>query len=287
MKNILITGATGNVGLETIKSLMKYRSHQMIYAGVQHPGKDSHVFKDMDVMPVHFDFEHPKTFLPALINIDVLFILRPPQISDARKCFEPLLNTAVKANVKHVVFLSVQGADKNKSIPHHKIEKIIMLSGLPYTFLRPSYFMQNFTTTLKKDIDLKNEVFLPAGKAKFSIIDLVDLGEIAARILLEPGKYLNRAMDLTNNELLSFGEMTSIISEASGRRITYTSPNLLQFWLRKRKDGVAPMFIFVMIMLHFLPRFKPAPALSTAAGEILEREPVNFRIFAARAWRRK
>ena len=46
----------------------------------------------------------------------------------------------------------MQGVEKNKIIPHHKIEKLIVVSKIPFTFLRPAYFMQNFTTTLSNDI---------------------------------------------------------------------------------------------------------------------------------------
>ena len=44
-------------------------------------------------------------------------------------------------------FLSVQGAESNPIVPHHRIERAICDLGLPYTLLRPSFFMQNLTTT--------------------------------------------------------------------------------------------------------------------------------------------
>jgi len=79
-------------------------------------------------------------------------LLRPPQISDVKKYFAPLVETAKKSSIKHIVFLSVQGVDNSKIIPHHKIEKSIVDSKIIYTFLRPAYFMQNFTTTLRNDL---------------------------------------------------------------------------------------------------------------------------------------
>ena len=79
-------------------------------------------------------------------------MLRPPQISDVKKYFAPLVETAKKSSIKHIVFLSVQGVDNSKIIPHHKIEKSIVDSKIIYTFLRPAYFMQNFTTTLRNDL---------------------------------------------------------------------------------------------------------------------------------------
>jgi uncharacterized protein YbjT (DUF2867 family) len=283
MKKILITGATGNVGMEIIKALQTIGNNNMqIFAGVQNPGRDSTILKKLQVIPVHFDFENPGTFFSALMDLDVLFILRPPQLSDAKKYFMPLIDTAQVAGVKHVVFLSVQGADKNKYIPHYKIEKLIMASGLPFTFLRPAYFMQNFTTTLRSNLENRNEVFLPAGKARFTIIDLKDLGEVAARVISDPGAFNNRAIEITNHELLDFETMTKLISQAMQQPLKYVSPGVARFFLRKYKEGVPVMMIFVMIMLHFLPRYKSPPALSTAVSEILGREPISFREFAIR-----
>ncbi|HKL36465.1 MAG TPA: hypothetical protein VJ899_09270 [Salegentibacter sp.] len=51
-------------------------------------------------------------------------MLRPPQIADVDKIFVPLMEEIKQSSVKHIVFLSVQGVEKNKIIPHHKIEKI-------------------------------------------------------------------------------------------------------------------------------------------------------------------
>jgi hypothetical protein len=53
-----------------------------------------------------------------LKNIDVLFLLRPPHISEVETYFNPLLQSAKENNIKKIVFLSVQGAEKSKIIPH-------------------------------------------------------------------------------------------------------------------------------------------------------------------------
>lgn len=281
-KKILITGATGNVGFETIQSLLKMDQDLDIVAGVRDLTKEKSRFNALAVNVVAFDFEKEETFANALEGVSVLFLLRPPQIADAKKYFQPLIDAAKVAQIEHIVFLSVQGADKNKVIPHHKIEQIILQSGIPFTFLRPAYFMQNFLTTLKKDLVEKSEIYLPAGKAKFTIVDLVDVGEVGARILLNPEKHINQAYGLTNDELLTFGEMAFQLSTALGKKIRFGSPNLVAFFVRKKKEGVPSMFILVMIMLHYLPRFSAAPALSNSIEAILGRAPGSFREFANR-----
>ena len=276
MKNILITGATGNVGTEVIKSLNKLRHTFQIYAGVFNIEKDTPKLKEYKLNALHFDFTNVATYKPALDNCDILFLLRPPQLSEVKKYFNPLIDVAVSCGVKHIVFLSVQGVEKSKIIPHHKIEKLIVESKIPYTFLRPAYFMQNFTTTLQNDLVKHHSIFLPAGNAKFTLVDVTDIGKVAAKILTETAKHLNRCYEITNSEKLSFGEMAEKLSKGLKTEIKYESPSLVRFFMVKRKEKMPFMLILVMIMLHYLPRFQKEPNTTEWVNKIINDEPKTF-----------
>lgn len=231
MTRVLVTGATGTVGQEVIRSLQPHTDQVILVAGVRKLGD----FRDNEtVKEVRFDFEDPSSLDPALRNVDTLFLLRPPQLSQAKKYFEPIISVARAQRVKHIVFLSVQGADSNSIIPQHTIEELIKPSGIDYTFLRPAYFMQNFLTTLRKDLVDEHRVFLPAGKAKFTVVDVRDIGRVAAEVILHPGKHRNQAYDLTNQELLSFGEIAQLLTEVLKTPIRYESPNLMKFFFTKK-----------------------------------------------------
>jgi len=276
---ILITGATGNVGLSVLKALENYNNKLQIDAGLRNIATDRVKLQGFNVSLVSFDFENEATFKPALHNIDVLFLLRPPQLADVSKFFDPLIQAAVQAKIKHIVFLSVQGVENSKIIPHHKIEKLIVASKIPYTFLRPAYFMQNFTTTLHNDLVKNHRIYLPAAQTKFTIIDVEDIGAVAAKILTEPQSHINKGYELTNNETLTFAEMAEKISKGIGKTIQFVSPNLLQFFFTKRKENVPSMFILVMIMLHYFPRFKKTPSTSHWVKSITGQEPKSFDSF--------
>ena len=276
MKNIFITGATGNVGMEVIKSLDKLDHTFEIYAGIFNVEKDKPKLKGYKLNTLYFDFTDVGTYKTALNNCDILFLLRPPQLSEVEKYFKPLIDLAVSTGVKHIVFLSVQGVEKSKIIPHHKIEKLIVDSNIPYTFLRPAYFMQNFTTTLHTDLVNYHKIFLPAGKAKFTLIDVTDIGRVAANILAETEKHLNKSYELTNHEKLSFSDMAKKLSKGLQMDIKYESPNLFRFFIEKRKEKMPTMLIFVMIMLHYLPRFQKEPATTDWVNKIINAEPKTF-----------
>jgi uncharacterized protein YbjT (DUF2867 family) len=279
MRKVLVTGATGNVGIEVIKSLQKFDNQLDIIAGVrnieQDKGKLSAYKTDFEL----FDFENSRTYFSALRKCDTLFLLRPPQLSDVQKYFKPLINAAKEMGVKHIIFLSVQGVEKSTIIPHHKIEKLILESEIPYTFLRPAYFMQNFATTLHDDLVHKKRIFLPAGNAKFTLIDVRDIGEVAAKIIANPNKYENKACDLTASEALTFQEMADKLSIGLGVKINYESPNLWQFFWQKRKENVPFAFILVLIMLHYLPRFQETPPITEVVKNIIGKDPITFDAF--------
>ena len=277
MKNVLITGATGNVGLEVIKSLENISHELNIFAGVRNVAKETGFLAKYEGKPIHFDFTDFSTY-SSLAKCDILFLLRPPQISDTEKYFRPLIDSAKAQNVKHIVFLSVQGVEKSSIIPHHKIEKMIVESGIPFTFLRPAYFMQNFTTTLHPDI-VHRQIFLPAGKAQFTLVDVRDVGRVAAKVITETAFHINSAYDLTCNKKLTFQEMADKLSEGLGQIITFESPNLLRFMMRKRNENVPFSYILVLIMLHYLPRFQDSPPISDCVEKITGNKPIEFEQF--------
>ncbi|MEM9675490.1 MAG: NmrA family NAD(P)-binding protein [Bacteroidota bacterium] len=276
MKRVLVTGATGTVGREVIRSLRLHANQVYLVAGVRKSGD----FRVNDTAEeVRFDFDDSSSFDAALQDVDTLFLLRPPQISQAKKYFEPIISVAQKQRVKHIVFLSVQGADTNSVIPHHIIEELIKPSGIDYTFLRPAYFMQNFLTTLRKDLVEKHRVFLPAGKAKLTVVDVRDIGRVAAKRILHSEEYRNQAYDLTNQELLGFGDMAQTLTEGLEKPIRYESPNLLKFFITKKKQGIATSMVLVMTMLHYLPRFSSPPPLSDWVQKITGQAPYTFEQF--------
>ena len=276
MKNILITGATGNVGMEVIKALVELKSDFDIYAGIMDLDKDKPALSGFQLKTTHFDFNDSNTFKSALERCDILFLLRPPQISEVTKVFKPLIETAIQSAVKHIVFLSVQGVEKSKIIPHHKIEKLIVESNIKYTFLRPAYFMQNFTTTLHNDLVKHNRIFLPAGNSKFTLVDVKDIGKVAAKIISNTNAHVNKSYELTNHEKLSFGEMAAKLSKGLNTIIKYEPPNVFKFFLAKRKEKMPTMLILVMIMLHYLPRFQTEPETTDWVNKITNDEPTTF-----------
>jgi uncharacterized protein YbjT (DUF2867 family) len=286
MSKILITGASGNIGKSVIKQLFSHlKTSVSVYPGVRNPGKSSALKLERLYQGLNFkilDFENPSTFPEALEDIDLVFLLRPSHISEVKKYFQPFINALIDKKIRGVVFISVQGVEKSSVIPHNKIEKLISQSGIPYVFLRPSYFMQNLTTTLYDELKRNQRIIVPSGEALFNWVDVESIGEVAAVVLGHFETYTGQAFDITGYENLNFLELVRQINESTSQNLEYNSFNPISFYFYQKRTGKASGFIMVMIMLHFLPRFQPPPVISNAYEKLTGNKPNSLRKFIER-----
>ena len=283
MSRILITGATGNIGSAVIRYLMESGTTHEIVAAVRDIDKAKSLFPEYERLDyVHFDFENLDTFKKATQNIDRIFLLRPPHISNIGKYFRPLILILKEQQIKDIVFLSVQGVEKSKVIPHNKIESLIKEFNFDYIFLRPSYFMQNLTTTLLGDIQSKRQIILPSGSAKFNWIDIENIGEICSILLNRFYEFKNQAIELTGYENENFFKVVDLINSTITRPIHFENVNPLSFYRIKKKDGMIPGLIIVMILLHFLPRFQKEPKISDFYEKLTGKKPTKLIDFIVR-----
>lgn len=283
MKRILVTGATGNIGLEVVHYLSELNFESDILAAVRNIEKAKKTFKNYPgLLFRQFDFENESTYSVAFDQIDILFLLRPPHISDVEKVFRPLLNSAKENGINKVAFLSVQGAEKSKVIPHNKIERLIQELCFEYIFVRPSYFMQNLTTTLLPEILAKRSITLPSGKAKFNWIDVKNIGEATAILITKFENYQNRAYEITGAENKNFGDVADLITNITGQKIGFSSINPISFYIRKKKEGMKGGFAMVMTILHFLPRLQAEPEISDNYQKLTGKTPNTLQEFIER-----
>ncbi|GGJ40858.1 SDR family oxidoreductase [Deinococcus roseus] len=276
MKRILVTGATGNVGEYVLRHL-KARSYPFNAAV---PDVEQAKAKMGPLFPfVEFDFERPETHAAALQDVDRLFLVRPAHLNNPRKEIFPFLHAAQEAGVKQVVFLSLIGAQHNPLSPHRKIEQHLEKMGMPYTFLRASFFMQNLTTFHKGEIE-EGQLFIPAGQHHTALIDARDIAEVATVSLIQPG-HEYKAYDLTGPEALDYQQVADVLSSTLGRRIQHIDPSFPE-WVRHWKGrGASWEHIMTLTAIYTTARLgfgsKPREDLSNVLG----RPAVSFERFAA------
>jgi hypothetical protein len=140
--------------------------------------------------------------------------------------------------------------------------------------------MQNLDTFYRDDIRLRDELFVPAGRAKTSFVDVRDIGAVASLVLSEEG-HLNRAYTLTGSQALDYYEVAEIFSQVQGRPIRYARPTPSQYAARHRAKGVPEEFITVMRSLYWTVRLGIGAKVTPELGQLLGRASINMRQYAA------
>ncbi len=273
---ILVTGATGNVGAEVVRGLQNsgipFRAGLSDASTVQrwnHGGMEG----------VAFDFLKPETYPAAFEGIKRLFLVRPPALANVSRDIAPAIHSAAACGVEHIVFLSLQGVEKNPITPHYKIEKLIEATGLSYTFLRASFFMQNLSTVQAAEIRDYREIALPVGNAKTSFIDVRDIAAVAVRALTED-QHQKQKYTLTGSEALDYYQVASTLSSVLGHPIHYTHPSVFQFVRRQLSAGQKLSYALVVAGLYTLTRMGSAKTVTHDVESILKRPPISFDQFA-------
>ena len=283
---LLLTGATGNVGGATLRALLRQSPGpaSTVAVAVRDPARDRLLLAlaptdEVEVVP--FDFTQPATIAPALRGVTGLLLVRPPAISDVRRYLLPVVRAAVAAGVEHVVFLSLQGAQYNPFVPHHKVEGYLKESGLRYSLLRPSFFMQNLSTTHRDDIRRRNQLLVPAGHARTSFVDAEDVGTVAAQFLLAPPA-ASAGYELTGRQALTYDEVAAELSAVLGRPIRYQAAGIFEFRAYEKDKGTPAALVNVMTGIYLAARFGLAAHVSPVLAGLLGREPGTLRAFLER-----
>lgn len=280
---ILVMGATGNVGAAVVRLLAE--GGYAVRAAVRNVAAVRTAVPNVEYVP--FDFEDSQTYAPALRGVRRLFLMRPPALSDTKRYINPVIDAAKAANVEQIVFLSLLGAEKNSVVPHRHVEKYLEASGIAWTFLRASFFMQNLSTVHRADIRDGDQIFVPAGDGRTSFVDVRDVAAVAVKALTEDG-HRNKVYPLTGSQALTYGEVAQIFTAELGRPVTYPRPGALAFALRMRARGMAWGFIAVMIGIYTTARLGLAGTVTPDTAQVLGRAPISVQQFVQderAAWR--
>jgi len=175
MNKILVTGAAGNLGRAVVAALNSKGID--VRAATRSPGK---LALDAGIETVAFDYTHPAAHAAALQEVDGLFLIAPPLDSEAPAKLNPFIDLAKERGVRHIVMASALGVDAVEQAPLRLAERHLMASGVPYTLLRPNFFMENFSTGFLAPMLKQGGIFLAAADGKTSFISVKDIAEVAA-----------------------------------------------------------------------------------------------------------
>ena len=272
---ILITGASGNVGKEVLKQIT--RTGAKVRAAFQSVTKAAAAPSGVEI--VTMDYNQPQTLQAALKGVEQVFLVGPPApnlTAMERKAVDEMK----QSGVKHVVKLSAMGG-RAAIFPrqHADSEDYIKSAGVPYTFLRPNGFMQNFINYNAETINSQNAFYGSQGDGKVSHIDLRDIAAVAVKTLTDSG-HEGKAYTLTGPEALSNARIAGILSEDTGREIRYVDLPAEQFKQALVGAGLPEWSADALVDLQQLYRSGAASAVTNDVAQLLGRRPISLEQFS-------
>ena len=237
---ILIFGSSGTVGSEVVR--------QLEAAGVP--------------------FRRANREAPDFSGVDKVFIVSP---GDAAAEIA-IVEQAKRAGVKHIVKLSVYGAQEEEfelARIHRSVEKVIEQSGMAWTFIRPNGFMQNMATYNGATIKSQGAFYGSGGNGRISHVDLRDIAAVIVAVLTQPGP-----------EALTFDEVASKISAAAGREVKYVDLPPEQLKSGMTAAGVPADYADKLLDLNRHHRENRMSGVTNDIKQVTGRDPIPFDRYA-------
>jgi uncharacterized protein YbjT (DUF2867 family) len=225
-RTVLITGASGAVSGALIDALEG--SELKLRALVRDPAKASRL-SARGIEVVRGDLDEAESLKAAFDGVDALWLLtavgpRAPENS------MNALWAARQAGVKRVVRMSAIGAAHDAPTRNGRLHALsdaeVQASGLSWTILRPHFFMQNVLGSAAS-IAAQGAFYWAMGEGKLGMVDVRDIGEMAARILQgDAATHHGKVYTPTGPDSVSFAEVARELSAVLGRDVSYVPVSL-------------------------------------------------------------
>jgi uncharacterized protein YbjT (DUF2867 family) len=274
---IVVTGAGGTVGGAVVQEL-KRRGYAPREAF--HTLAKAEKAKAEGSSAVVLDFNKPETLAPALKGAEAVFLLGTGGSGQIRAEIN-VVEAAVAAGVKRIVKLSVWDAAEERygfAKIHRSVEKAIEDSGVAWTFLRPTGFMQNFLTHLGDSIRRAGTIYQPAANARISHIDVRDIARVAAEALTTDA-HERKSYSLSGPQALTYSEAAEILSRVLDRKINYVAVPDAAAKTGLVSTGVPEEYADLVIDLYQYYRTGSVSAVSPAVKDVTGQAPVAFEQF--------
>jgi NAD(P)H dehydrogenase (quinone) len=274
---ILLTGATGKTGSATAKLLLE---KAVPFRALVRNAEKAQWLKDAGVELIIGDLSDRTVVQQALTGIDraLLITVNEQNQLDMEKQF---VDCAVAANVGHIVKLSAMDASADTVLQtprtHWQSEEHIRASGLKWTMIRPSFFMQNL---LPNAATIRNEskLVLPLGKGKVGFVSVNDSAALIAEALVGNG-HEGQIYVFTGSESLSCYEVAGQFSEVLGREIEYHEQPLDEYRDRLLGVGLAPWRVDSIVSMFEEISSGTHDFVTDTFSKVLGREPTSFKQF--------
>ncbi|MDF1721536.1 MAG: SDR family oxidoreductase [Minwuia sp.] len=275
---ILVIGATGNIGSEVTRQLVT--KGVGVRALVRDKAKAEAVL-GTKVQLVEGDLSRPETVAAAMDGADKLFLVTPLHL-DQIAMKSAAIQAAKTAGVKHIVMSTGTGAGPDAGVEigrwHGNNQEEVKATGIAYTFLQPTFFMQNmlmFADTIRE----QGAFYMPLGDSKVSWVDARDIAQVGVVALTEAG-HENKAYPITGGEAVSCAEMAAILSDVLDKGVNYVDVPLAAAKEGMMSAGMPEKLADLMNELYALGPAGHLAYVADTVEAVTGRRPRTFRQFA-------
>ncbi|WP_435810431.1 SDR family oxidoreductase [Streptosporangium canum] len=216
MSVIAVTGATGRLGGRIARRLAGAGVAQRLV--VRDPAR---AIQLDGVTVTRAEYGDGEAVRRALEGAATVLMMSASESPDRLSRHRSFVDAAAAAGVEHLVYVSFYGAAPAATFTlardHWATEEHIRTSGLRFTFLRDNLYADFLPLMVGDDGVLRG----PAGQGRVCAVAQDDIADVAAAVLRAPGEHAGATHDLTGPQALTLEEVAAVISEVTGRRITY------------------------------------------------------------------
>ena len=227
---ILITGATGHFGTATIKALLDKGISASNIAGLIRDESKAKELKKLGIKLKIGDYDDYNSLISAFENIEKLVLVSGDNLEKREKQHKNVVDAAAEAGVQFVVYTSFERKNETNSSPiamvakaHLATEEFLKNSGMDYTIMRNSLYADFIPMFVGENV-LETGIYLPAEEGKTSFALREEMAEAAAVIVSGNG-HSGKEYAIGNVENYSFAQISDMLSDIAGKKITYTSPS--------------------------------------------------------------
>ena len=228
---ILLTGITGNIGSATARALL---AKGVKFRALARDLDKAVSWTEQGVEVVQGDLDDSASIRAALAGIDRAVLVMPNGEQQERlEC--AFVQTAKECGLEWIIKLSspeaVRGTTSPIPLAHIAAEDAIMASGMKWTFVRPSFYMQNFRGAVK-GARATGKLAMPMGDGTIAVTDSNDAGLFLAHILTDADttQHHSQCYDITGPDpVLTFHDVARMIGEVIGQPVTYDNCDPVAF----------------------------------------------------------
>lgn len=206
-KILLITGATGAQGGATIRALQAdNNSDWHIRVIVRNPNSDRAIsLTAMGIELVKGDLDDEASVRAAMTDVYGVFSVQAMEggAEIEERQGRIVAKTATDAGVRHFIYSSVGGAERDSGVPHfeskHRIERHIDTFNLPATIFRPAAFMDNFAGFQLRTMMLSMWKTYLTKDRTIQLIATDDIGWFVAKAFADPVAHIGRRIELAGD----------------------------------------------------------------------------------------